>query len=310
MPPIIYLLAGFVLLFFSGDWLVKSSVQLARHFKVSTLVIGVTVVAFGTSAPELLVSLSAVFDGAADISIGNVVGSNIANIALVLGMVSIVYPVKVKKKGVWIDWLIMMVATIGLMVASQNLQLSLIEGVFFLLLLSLFIIWSVYHSRKESKSEDKIEEPTLSLWKTASLFLLAAAGLYFGADWLVVGAQDIAANLGVSEKVIGISVVAIGTSVPELATSLMAAIKKETDISIGNIIGSNIFNIWAVLGVTSFLKPINVNPSMVAVDYWWMFVISILLLVAILPIRKGVISRWKGAIFLMIYIFYIYLLFV
>ncbi|MCT4589890.1 MAG: calcium/sodium antiporter [Carboxylicivirga sp.] len=310
MPPIIYLLAGFVLLFFSGDWLVKSSVQLARHFKVSTLVIGVTVVAFGTSAPELLVSLSAVFDGAADISIGNVVGSNIANIALVLGMVSIVYPVKVKKKGVWIDWLIMMVATIGLMVASQNLQLSLIEGVFFLLLLSLFIIWSVYHSRKESKSEDKIEEPTLSLWKTAFLFLLAAAGLYFGADWLVVGAQDIAANLGVSEKVIGISVVAIGTSVPELATSLMAAIKKETDISIGNIIGSNIFNIWAVLGVTSFLKPINVNPSMVAVDYWWMFVISILLLVAILPIRKGVISRWKGAIFLMIYIFYIYLLFV
>lgn len=310
MPPILFLLAGFVLLFFSGDWLVKSSVQLARHFKVSTLVIGVTVVAFGTSAPELLVSLRAVFDGAADISVGNVVGSNIANVALVLGMVAIVYPVKVKKKGVWFDWLIMMAATVGLIIASQNLELSIIEGLVFLILLGLYIAWSVYHSRRQSKSQDKIEEPSMMLWKALLLFLLAAIGLYFGADWLVVGAKDIAKNLGVSERVIGISVVAIGTSVPELATSLMAAIKKETDISIGNIIGSNIFNIWAVLGTTSFIKPINVNASMVSIDYWWMSAISVLLFVAILPLSKGLVSRWKGAILLFIYVLYIYLLFI
>ncbi|MCU4155022.1 calcium/sodium antiporter [Carboxylicivirga sp. A043] len=310
MPPILFLLAGFVLLFFSGDWLVKSSVQLARHFKVSTLVIGITVVAFGTSAPELLVSLRAVFDGAADISVGNVVGSNIANIALVLGLVSIVYPVKVKKKAIWLDWLVMMAATVGLMIASQNLILKSVEGIIFLVLLGLYIIWAVYSSRKQSKAEEKIEIPSMALWKALLLFLLAAAGLYFGAEWLVIGAKDIASNLGVSERVIGISVVALGTSVPELATSLVAAIKKESDISIGNIIGSNIFNIWAVLGVTSVIKPVNVNASMVNTDYWWMFAIAILLFVSILPLSKGMVSRWKGAILLSVYVLYIYLLFV
>ncbi len=310
MPPILFLLAGFVLLFFSGDWLVKSSVQLARHFKVSTLVIGITVVAFGTSAPELLVSLRAVFDGAADISVGNVVGSNIANIALVLGLVSIVYPVKVKKKAIWLDWLVMMVATVGLMIASQNLVLKSFEGIIFLVLLGLYVIWAVFSSRKQSKADDKIETPSMALWKAILLFLLAAAGLYFGADWLVVGAKDIATKLGVSERVIGISVVALGTSVPELATSLMAAIKKESDISIGNIIGSNIFNIWAVLGATSVIKPVNVNPSMVHADYWWMFAVAIVLLLTILPLSKGLVSRWKGAILLSVYVLYIYLLFV
>jgi cation:H+ antiporter len=310
MLPILFLLAGFVLLFFSGDWLVKSSVQLARHFKVSTLVIGITVVAFGTSAPELLVSLRAVFDGAADISVGNVVGSNIANIALVLGLVSIVYPVKVKKKAIWLDWLVMMAATLGFMIASQNLELKSFEGIIFLVLLGLYIVWAVFSSRKQSKAQETIEEPSMALWKAVLLFLLAAAGLYFGADWLVIGAKDIARSLNVSERVIGISIVAFGTSVPELATSLVAAIKKESDISIGNIIGSNIFNIWAVLGVTSVIKSVNVNSSMVNGDYWWMFAIAVFLFVTILPLSKGVVSRWKGIILLSIYVFYIYLLFV
>jgi len=310
MPPILYLLAGFVVLFFSGDWLVKSSVQLARHLKVSTLVIGITVVAFGTSAPELLVSLRAVYDGSSDISIGNVVGSNIANIALVLGMVSIIYPIKVKKKGVWFDWLIMMFATISLIIASQNFNLSSFEGIVFLVILSLYLVWAVYSSRQKSKNEDVIKAPTMVLWKVILLFILAAAGLYFGADWLVIGAKSIARKFDVSERVIGITVVAFGTSVPELATSLVAAFKKETDISIGNIIGSNIFNIWAILGITATLKPINVNPSMVNNDYWWMTGIAIVLFLMILPLAKGLISRWKGALMLFVYVLYIYLLFV
>ncbi|MBI9060421.1 MAG: calcium/sodium antiporter [Marinilabiliaceae bacterium] len=307
---VFFLIAGFVLLFFSGDWLVKSSVQLARHFKVSTLVIGITVVAFGTSAPELLVSLKAVFDGSPDISIGNVVGSNIANIALVLGLVGIVFPIKVKKKGVWLDWLIMLVASVGLLIASLNKVIGFTEGIVFLVLLGLYLIWSIYNSRRQRKKEVEIKAPELSLIKSIGLFLLAALGLYFGADWLVNGAKILALKFGISERVIGISVVAFGTSVPELATSLMAAIKKETDISIGNIIGSNIFNIWAILGITASMKSINVNDDILNGDYWWMIGLAILLFLFILPLAKGVINRWKGAVLLLIYILYIYLLFV
>jgi len=307
---VFFLIAGFVLLFFSGDWLVKSSVQLARHFKVSTLVIGITVVAFGTSAPELLVSLKAVFDGSPDISIGNVVGSNIANIALVLGLVGIVFPIRVKKKGVWLDWLIMLIASVGLIIASLNQVISFIEGVIFLVLLGLYLIWSIYNSRRQSKKGIEIKAPELSLIKSIGLFFLAALGLYFGADWLVNGAKVLALKFGVSERVIGISVVAFGTSVPELATSLMAAIKKETDISIGNIIGSNIFNIWAILGITASMKSINVNEAILNWDYKWMIGLAVLLFLFILPLAKGVINRWKGAVLLLVYILYIYLLFV
>ncbi|WP_430825352.1 calcium/sodium antiporter [Carboxylicivirga sp. N1Y90] len=305
------LIAGFVILFFSGDWLVKASVNLARHFNVSTLVIGVTVVAFGTSAPELLVSLKAVFSDSSDISIGNVVGSNIANIALVLGLVSIVFPVKVKRKAVWIDWLVMMVASVGLYIASINNKVSFVEGVIFLVLLSSYLLFSVWKSRKETKENtEEIQKPDISLLKAFGFFLLSTIGLYFGADWLIRGAKDLAINFGISERVVGLTVVAFGTSVPELATSLIAAIKKESDISIGNIIGSNIFNIWAVLGLTSVIKPISVSNELIKVDYSWMVGIAILLLVLLLPLSKGVISRWKGVMLLLLYVTYIYILFI
>ncbi len=307
---IFLLIVGFVVLFFSGDWLVKSSVQLARHFKVSTLVIGITVVAFGTSAPELLVSLKAVFEGSPDISIGNVVGSNIANIALVLGLVGVVFPIKVKKKGLWLDWLIMLIASVGLLIASFNRVIGFAEGIIFLVLLGLYLIWSIFNSRRQSKRGEDIKEPELSLLRSVGLFLLAAVGLYFGADWLVRGAKVLASSFGISERVIGISVVAFGTSVPELATSLVAAIKKETDISIGNIIGSNIFNIWAILGITASMKSLNVNEAILNWDYWWMIGLALLLFLFILPLARGIINRWKGAILMIVYILYIYLLFV
>lgn len=288
----------------------KSSVQLARHFKVSTLVIGITVVAFGTSAPELLVSLKAVFEGSPDISIGNVVGSNIANIALVLGLVGVVFPIKVKKKGLWLDWLIMLIASVGLLIASFNRVIGFAEGIIFLVLLGLYLIWSIFNSRRQSKRGEDIKEPELSLLRSVGLFLLAAVGLYFGADWLVRGAKVLASSFGISERVIGISVVAFGTSVPELATSLVAAIKKETDISIGNIIGSNIFNIWAILGITASMKSLNVNEAILNWDYWWMIGLALLLFLFILPLARGIINRWKGAILMIVYILYIYLLFV
>lgn len=308
---ILMLVAGFVLLFFSGDWLVRASVQIARYLKISTLVVGITVVAFGTSAPELIVSLNAVFDGVPDISIGNVVGSNIANIALVLGAVSIILPIKVKKKSVLFDWGVMMFASLLFWVFSLNHQIQFYEGIIFVCLLAAYLFWSVRASRKKvGESAEKIEDPDLSVAKSVGLLLLACAGLYFGSELLVGGAIDIATALNVSERVIGISVVAFGTSVPELATSLIAAFKKETDISIGNIIGSNIFNLLGILGVTSILKTINVSVQIISVDIWWMMAIAVMLLLSLLPIKKGLVSRWKGAMFLCIYGLYMTILFI
>ncbi len=310
MFSFLMLIAGFILLFFSGDWLVKASVNLARHFKVSTLVIGITVVAFGTSAPELLVSLKAVFSDSSDISVGNVVGSNIANIALVLGLVAIIFPVKVKRNNIWIDWLVMMAASVGVVIASFNNVISFVEGFIFLVLLALYLIWSVWKSRKDVKGQEKILEPEISKLLAVGYFVMATVGLYFGADWLVKGAKEIAISFGISERVVGLSVVALGTSVPELATSLMAAIKKESDISIGNIIGSNIFNIWAVLGTTSVIKPLGVSEAILNVDYKWMIGVAVLLFILLLPLSKGIINRWKGLLLFSIYAVYIYILFV
>ncbi len=308
---ILMLLAGFTLLFFSGDWLVKSSVQLARYLKVSTLVIGITVVAFGTSAPELIVSLNAVFDGVPDISIGNVVGSNIANIALVLGAVSIILPIQVKKKTVLFDWTVMMIASVVFWLFCLNHEVQFYEGVIFLVMLIVYLGWSIHSSRKKvDAADEEIEKPTLSLSKSIGLLVLASCGLYFGSELLVEGAIKIANTLHVSERVIGISVVAFGTSVPELATSLIAAIKKETDISIGNIIGSNLFNILGILGITSILKPIHVADQIVRFDMWWMLGIAVLLLLSLLPIKHGHISRWKGLLFVLVYTAYILFLFV
>lgn len=304
------LVAGLILLFFSGDWLVKSSVEIARYLKVSTLVIGVTVVAFGTSAPELLVSLKAVFSGSPDISIGNVVGSNIANIALVLGAVSIILPIKVKNKALWIDWSVMMFASLLFYIFAYNRTVGLLEGICFVVLLIAYLLWSVFKSRLDSKKQvDQIKAPTMVLWKAILLLLLASVGLYLGSEWLVGGAKAIATKLNVSDRVIGITVVAFGTSVPELATSLIAAFKKETDISIGNILGSNIFNLLGVIGITSILKPLNVSAQIISFDLLVMMFVALLLLLLIIPLKNGVLTRWKGAILIALYSGYIFILF-
>ncbi len=304
------LIAGFVLLFFSGDWLVKSSVQLARYFKVSTLVVGITVVAFGTSAPELIVSLNAVFDGVPDISVGNVVGSNIANVALVLGLVSVILPIKVRKKSILFDWSVMMGASILFYVFALNYKLQFVEGLIFVSLILIYLGYSVINSRKKmGQSDEVIEKPTMKLYNTIGLLVISGVGLYYGSELLVGGAVSVAKGFNISERVIGISVVAFGTSVPELATSIMAAVKKETDISIGNIIGSNIFNLLAILGITSSLKTINISHALVSVDILWMMGISVLLLLSMLPLKHGHISRFKGVIFVAVYILYMVLLF-
>lgn len=306
----IFLFLGFVLLMFSGDFLVRGSVSLAGHFKVSRLVIGVVVVSFGTSAPELFVSLDAALMGHPDIAIGNVIGSNIANIALVLGLTAIILPISVKKNAIQFDWTVMMSVSLLFLVFCLDLKLQLYEGVIFCILLFAFVYRSIHKSRKEKlKTLEESVEPKFNLFISILFVIASGIGLIYGAQLLVKGASNIAKEIGVDDRIISISVIALGTSLPELATSIAAAIRKELDIFIGNIIGSNIFNILAVIGLTSVVKQINVNPMVLKFDMLWMIGISLLLFLFILPLSKATVTRWKGFVFVAIYITYIYLAF-
>ena len=317
MNDYLILILGFIFLFGGGHFLIQSSVLIAKRFNISDMVIGITIVALGTSAPELFVSLKAIFAGSADISISNVVGSNIANIALVLGLVAIIFPIKVKKKGVWIDWAVMMFASLLLYLFSwNNSELNIWEGITFLVLLIAYMLWLIYDTRsnkeEDGKNEVSSEDTTTKqnpLILVTGIFVASVVGLYYGSGWLVDGARNIAVSFGISERVVGITVIAFGTSVPELVTSLIAAFKKNTDISIGNIIGSNIFNIFAILGVTASVKKLNVNVAFLEKDYLWMMAIALLLFLMLLPLKKGIISRLKGVLLVAVYVVYIYFLF-
>lgn len=305
----LFLLAGLTLLLAGGHFLVSGGVSLARHFNISTLVVGITVIAFGTSAPELIVSLKANFQDHPDITVGNVIGSNIANIALVLSLTAIVFPIVLQKKSILKDWFAMMGTFAVFVLFSANDTIQWWEGAILVGFLAYYVWSSVSNSRKND--EDSTEAPDYSLWISILIVVGAIAGLSFGADLLVQGAAEIARSFGVSERVISVSLIAFGTSVPELATSLAAAFKRELDISVGNIIGSNIFNILAVVGITASAKAITIPEffQTYRVDFLAMFGFSILLLLSILPINRGKIDRWKGGVLFLGYIGYIYLIF-
>jgi cation:H+ antiporter len=306
----LFVLLGFVILIISGKYLVNGSVSLARYLRLSTLVIGVTVVAFGTSAPELLVSLQAAIKGHPEISIGNVVGSNISNLALVLGLTAIILPMSISRNTIRVDWPVMMVVSVLFYFFVRNGWLTRFEGIVFNVLLILYVFYSVRYSRKDISAPTKVQtKPTHSLTISILIIVLSSIGLVFGANLLVENASVIAMEMGVSERVISISLIAVGTSLPELATSVMAAIQKETDISVGNIIGSNIFNILSVLGISSIVKPIEVTPIMINIDIVWMLSISALLIFLMMPFKKARLGRIDGIILLLVYLVYIYLLF-
>jgi cation:H+ antiporter len=309
LPAGVIVLAGFIVLLVSGDLLVRSAVSFATHFRISTLVVGVTIVSFGTSLPELLVSLGAALKGHPDISVGNVVGSNISNIALVLGLTALLLPVPVSRTSAILDWPVMMFVSLVFYALIYKGVIGLLEGILFVTGLGLYIFWLVRQSRKSLLLPGiKVPAPKFALGTSLLIFLVASAGLWFGADLLVDGASELAKIWNVSERVISVSIIAFGTSVPELATSIVAAFKKEMDISVGNIIGSNIFNILGILGITAMVKPIQINPS-ILFDTYWMLAISFLLLVFMLPPGKGFIHRWKGLILLLMYVSYIALLY-
>lgn len=302
----LWLVVGFMILLYSGDFLVKAGVSLSGHFKISPLVTGITIVALGTSAPEFFVSLGAAVKGSPDIAMGNVVGSNIANIALVLGVTAIVLPIPVLKKTMRFDWGVMMLASVLLFLFAFNGTLVFWEGFILASILAWYLAVSVYKSRKDIKETDMEPlTPTMSILASFGMVALASVGLYFGADLLVESAKNIAIDFGVSERVIAITIVALGTSLPELATSVIAACRKQMDISVGNIIGSNIFNILGVLGLTSVIKKISVDKSILEFDIFAMLAISLLLFVLIAVPRKQILQRWKGGLFLAIYLGYI-----
>jgi cation:H+ antiporter len=316
----LYLVLGLLLLFVSGKYLVESSVAIARVLRIPTMIIGLTVVAFGTSAPELLVSLQAAFRGLPEIAMGNVVGSNISNILLVLALTALIYPIPVPAKSVRIDWPVMMFVSLLLFFFVLNGALSRLEGLALVLLLAVYLIAMVIQARREMASQaggtNRSEaEPGdrqrngMKTWVAVLLFLVSCAGLAFGADLLVKNAAIVAENLGISQRVISITMVAVGTSIPELATSVIAALKKETDISVGNIIGSNIMNILSVLGFTGIVNPIRVDGTIARFDIPWMLGVSVLLLLLMLPASRSRITRWEGIFMIMIYLLYIYMIF-
>lgn len=300
---VVFLLVGFVLLVIGGEFLVRSSVALSLKLNISRMVIGLTVVSFATSAPELLVSLQAAIEGLSDISLGNVIGSNIANIGLVLGLTAMVSPLMVDRDFFRINWPVMMFFSIILyFFLLSNNTLSRIEG--FALLLGLVIYLFLLIRRSRKKDTIIIEEVDESLrsvsgFKLTIWLLIGIFALWGGSELLVKGAVDLATQLGISERVISVTVIAIGTSVPELAASLIAAIKKEKAISVGNLIGSNIFNIASVLGLTAMITPIVVESQKILTsDLFWMLGIAFVLLPLLFIPQFSVMGRKEGFVLL------------
>ncbi|WP_370391546.1 calcium/sodium antiporter [uncultured Winogradskyella sp.] len=311
---LLLVLGGLVLLVIGGEFLVRSSVALSFKLKLSKLVIGMTVVSFATSAPELLVSLQAALDGVSDISLGNVIGSNIANIGLVLGITAIISPLVVDRDFYRLNWPMMMLLSIGLYIFLKNdLVLSRFEGVVFFVALCVFLVVLIRNSRNSLTAVNAGEEvdETLAVVSTFRILiwlLIGGLGLYFGSEWLVKGAKNLASSVGISDYAISVTVIAIGTSVPELAASVIAALKQEKAISLGNLIGSNIFNIASVLGLTAIITPIPVNPDtpeILSTNIFWMIGFAAILIPLMLWPKRFQITRGNGVILFVAYIIFI-----
>jgi len=311
---IFLVIAGLALLVVGGDFLVRASVGLSFKLRISKLVIGMTVVSFATSAPELLVSLQAAFDGISDISLGNVIGSNIANIGLVLGITAIISPLSVDKDFYRYNWPMMMVVSFALYFFLKNDNvLTTLEGLLLFVALIVFLYILIRSSTKSANIElEEVDDALaeVSNFKIIIWLLIGSTGLFYGSEWLVKGAIQLAEAVGISDYAISVTVIAIGTSVPELAASVIAALKNEKAISLGNLIGSNIFNIASVLGLTAIIKPITVNPDtpeILSTNIFWMIGFAFILVPLILIPERFQIGRLKGILIFGAYLLFIFL---
>ncbi|NME71462.1 calcium/sodium antiporter [Flammeovirga aprica] len=317
---ILELIGGLIVLIGGGEFLVNGATNIALRLKIPPIIVGLTIVAFGTSAPELFISLHSALAGNADLAIGNVVGSNICNLGMVLGITAIIYPIKVSDTTLKFDWPVAMGSSLLLFFLTFDNMISATEGaVFFgLLLIYLFVLFrrtkSDIELQKTTNEEFQLDESEkdkspVTLWVKDIAFLVTGIiALKFGAEWFIDGAKSIClVQLGLDERIVGILVLAIGTSLPELVTSAVAAFKKETDLALGNLMGSNIFNVLSILGITSMVIPINVSEIMHSYDMVWM--LGITLLTIPLMILGRDLNRWEGLVMLSAYCFYIYTIF-
>lgn len=299
---IVYILVGLLLLVKGGDWLVDGASAIAQRAKLSPMVIGLTVVGFGTSMPELLVSTQAALQGNSGIAIGNVVGSNIANIALILGLTALIRPCPTDRKTLRIDTPFMVLSCVFLTAIGMTGTIGRIPGLIGVGLLIAFISWQIRDSRKKA-SEEAYVEPKLKLWQSILLVLFSLLCLSQGADRLIDGASGIASSFGVTDRIIGLTIVAVGTSLPELFASVTAAYKGQTDMAIGNVIGSVTFNILSVIGIASAICPIHEANVGFAFDYLLMTILGFVLWFFLRT--KHLLERWEGAVLAVIYIAYL-----
>ena len=302
------ILFGIILLSHGGDLLTKSSVDISLKFSVPKIIIGMTIVSFATSAPELIVSLNATLDGFSNFAIGNVLGSNIANIGLVLGIITIIYPISLKQRFYTSDFPLLLISTcIFYFIIFTGNQISRPEG--FILLLSITaILFYLFIYQKKSISEfyDNFDRSKISISKSFLHIIFSGFLLWLGSETLIKSAISVATQFEISQRVISITMVAIGTSIPELAASVVASLKKQNDLSIGNLIGSNIFNLLVVIGITSSISPMyGIENSTIYNDMLWVILFSVIILPLALVGRKSVLTRKKGIMLLALYLIFI-----
>ncbi|WKD86062.1 Inner membrane protein YrbG [Polaribacter huanghezhanensis] len=304
----LYLILGLILLISGGNWLLKAAVAISLKLNIPKIVIGMTVVSFATSAPELIVSVKSALNGFPDLALGNVVGSNIANLGLVLGITVVLSKIDVQKSFYKTDWPVMMIASGLLFYFLYNDKvIDSYEGVILFSCLILFLIYLLRFQKQAVVDEMPEDDEMLPLYKIALFFTIGGVGLWAGSEFLIKGAVDLAKDFGVSERIIGVTVVSVGTSIPELAASVIAVLKKEKAISLGNLIGSNIFNIFGVLGITAMITPIRLKDiELLDYDIFWMLGISFLILPLVFFPRKLRLDWKDGFILLVLYGIFIF----
>ena len=303
---LLFTVVGLVALILGAEVMIRGAVDVALRARITPLVVGLTVVSMGTSLPELLVSVLAALKGNPAVAVGNVVGSNIANISLVLGASILIFPIEVDRDAKRIHWPVMMIASLIFVGLVHNDLFSRWEGLLFVIALVIYVTYMVRSSRRKHVVQGT--PPALAkmpLWRSLLMLVIGIGVLGLGADWFVEGAVGLAATFGVSDRVIGLTVVAVGTSLPELVTSLMAALRKQPDISLGNLIGSNIFNLLGILGVTALVRPIDVDSGEFLFDLVMMLGLALILL----PLMRlgSRLGRWQGALLFTAYVTYIIL---
>ena len=303
---------GIFILIKGGGWLMRAAVALSLRFSIPKIVIGMTVVSFATSAPELIVSIQSALSGHPDLALGNVVGSNIANLGLVLAVTIIISPIDVTSSFYKTDWPIMMLASLLFyFFIVMDDKLVAYEGAILFILLLVFMVYLIKYQKTAVLDEAPEDDEDLNDSKTVTYLLLGGFSLWLGSETLIKGAVILAHDLGVSERIISVSIVSLGTSIPELSASIIAIINKEKAISLGNLIGSNIFNILAVMGITSMIHPVEIQDAgLLSNDIWWMFGISFLILPLVFFPRGSKLGWIDGLILLTLYSIFILPLFI